>query len=70
MVRANVFQKCCHSGKIERRKQIRGLIQGQNEFTSWFEPRQPFCLKVGDFLGQSDFLGNELTFVGDVFFCG
>ncbi|PIR04758.1 MAG: hypothetical protein COV57_02700 [Candidatus Liptonbacteria bacterium CG11_big_fil_rev_8_21_14_0_20_35_14] len=49
MVRADVFQKCCHFGKIILLNQFCGLIQRQNELTSLFEPRQTFLLKVSDF---------------------
>ena len=50
MVRADVFQKCCHSTQVIVGKQIRGLIQGDYKLTSWFEPRHALHLDFGDSL--------------------
>src|SRR3989344_2128443 len=70
MVRADVFQKCCHSGQIILGKQIRGLIQGQNECTSRFEPRHTLLFDIRYFLGERCFLAHKRILFGGVFRCG
>ena len=70
MVRADVFQKCCHSTQVIVGKQIRGLIQGYYNLPSRFEPRHALVFNVGDFLLDSHVLLYERILFCGVFVCG